>query len=286
MTVPLKIQDKVIGVISFASTGEKHFTKRDLSLAEELAKRAALAIENARLFQQSQAAIRARDDFMKMVSHELKTPVTSLKAYVQVMEREFQKKGDTTAFMRVKKMDTQLSSMTRLITELLDLSRIQTGKLVYHKKLFSMDVLVRGIVEEMQLTTNHHRILIKGQTNKSVYADRDRIGQVLINLISNAIKFSKEQGSVVVSVKDNVHDITVSVQDFGIGIPKEHQKRVFEQFYQVSDDTRQTFPGLGIGLYLSSDIIKNHHGRISVESSEGHGSTFSFTLPLPKNRKE
>jgi signal transduction histidine kinase len=135
-------------------------------------------------------------------------------------------------------------------------------------------------VENVQETTQTHRISIDKLAQIKVFGDRDRIGQVLINLLNNAIKYSPQADTVLTRVSKDHNQILVSVQDFGRGIDKEHQYSIFERFYQITDAEGKTYSGLGIGLYISSEIIKRHGGRLWVESQKGKGSTFHFTLPL------
>lgn len=221
-----------------------------------------------------------KDDFISMASHELKTPVTSLKVYTQILREllENEKNVKTTKFL--VKIDQQIDKLTRLIRDLLDVSKIAAGKLTIHKEVFTISDLVSDIVESFQETTKKHKLLFNTNTSATVLGDRDRIGQVLINFITNAIKYSPDGKDIITTViqKDNI--ITVSVRDFGKGIDKKQQSKIFDRFYQVSDPTEKTFPGLGMGLYISNKIIKQHESAIVVESDKEKGSTFSFQLPV------
>lgn len=228
---------------------------------------------------------RQKDDFLGIASHELKTPVTSIKAYGQVLELIFRKKGDIKAAEQLSKMDAQVDKLSNLIGDLLDVTKIQSGRLQFHEEYFDFNELVDEIIEEMQHTSENHEIVKKLDKSKSVFGDRDRIGQVLTNLITNAIKYSPHANKIVVKTKLNKEFVELSVQDFGVGIPKEKQEKVFEQFFRVSGPKQDTFPGLGLGLYISSEIIKREGGRIWVESAEGKGSTFCFCLPFNAKKK-
>jgi len=157
---------------------------------------------------------------------------------------------------------------------------MQQGKLDYQEELFDLDALVQEIVENLQAATSTHHLLIRSRTPVQVYGDRDRIGQVLINLLSNAIKYSPDADRVLVSISKDQENAIVCVQDFGIGIAEAHHQQIFERFYQATDAAEIPHPGLGMGLYICTEIIKRYHGCIKVESRKGHGSTFSFTLPL------
>jgi len=153
------------------------------------------------------------------------------------------------------------------------------------KECIDVGALVQEIVENVQGTTQTHHLLLAERTSAEVFGDRDRVGQVLINLLNNAIKYSPQADRVVVRVAKDASQVTISVQDFGIGIPKEHQDKIFERFYQVIDAEEKTYPGLGIGLYISGEIVKRHCGRLWVESEKGAGSTFYFTLPLLQEKQ-
>lgn len=226
-----------------------------------------------------------KDEFIAMASHELKTPLTSLKLFMGVLQRRFKKQGEVQYLEQLRKIDTQVNTLTELINDMLDVSRIQVGKLVMRVEQFNLSQLIRETAENMQGTLNTHEIRIEVEEDVEVSGDQERIGQVLINLLTNAIKYSPQANLLIVRLTKNQEDAIVSVQDFGIGIDKAHQQKIFERFYQVTGPLEKTFPGLGIGLYISNEIIKRHHGQMWVESEKGHGATFSFTIPLRKQEE-
>jgi len=221
-----------------------------------------------------------KNDFIGIVSHELKTPVTSAKAFAEVLENRFRKAGDEKTAILLGKMRAQMDKLTRLISELLDVTRIEAGKLQFHEDLFVFDTLVDDIIEEVQRTTTQHAIKREGTTDTTVYGDRERIGQVITNLLTNAIKYSPNATRVVVISSHSQQEITLCVQDFGIGIAKDKLPHVFERFFRETGAHEDTFAGLGLGLYVASEIIHRQGGRMWVESEKGQGSTFCFTLPL------
>lgn len=223
-----------------------------------------------------------KDEFLAVASHELKTPVTSIKAYGQVLQTVFEREGNAKAVAQLSKMDAQIDKLTSLIADLLDVTKIHSGRLVMHHEEFDFNQLVKEIIAELQLTTERHKIIKQLDKSKKMYGDRERIGQVLTNLITNAIKYSPHTTEIIVKSTVNKENITLCVQDFGVGIPKEKQEKVFEQFFRVSGDKQHTFPGLGLGLYISSEIISRLGGKIWVESQKGKGSTFCFTLPCKR----
>ncbi len=221
-----------------------------------------------------------KDDFIGIASHELKTPVTSIKAYTQVLERMLLKKGEEKEASMIHKMDAQINRLTNLIGDLLDVTKINSGKLQFNDRPFDFNDLVIEILEELQRTTDTHTLVKNLAQNAVVFGDRERIGQVITNLITNAIKYSPNADRVIVHTKIKGREITLCVEDFGIGIAEDKLNKVFEQFYRVSGDMQHTYPGLGLGLYISAEIIKREHGLIWVNSNQGKGSSFYFCLPI------
>ena len=286
--MPIFSSKKCIGGITFVTTeSRRRYSEADLALAEELAVRASHAIENAQLYHSAQKEITERrklekqkDEFISIASHELKTPVTSIKAYGQVLQHFFKQKGDDKAVSHLSKMDFQINKLTNLIGDLLDVTKVESGKMIFAEEEFDFDILVKEVVDEVQLTTDKHVLHIQGQTRKTVIADKERTGQVLTNLMTNAIKYSPKASQIDVTLSSDEKNVMVSVRDFGIGIPRDKQPRLFERFFRISGPHQETFPGLGLGLYISSEIIKRQGGRIWVESEDGQGATFSFTLPF------
>jgi len=220
-----------------------------------------------------------KDEFISIASHELKTPVTSLKAALQIMERA-SIRGDSikTVDSFIQKAIKQVDKLTELIKDLLDVTKIQSGKLVLRKTDFVLDELLKECVEELQNDSAKHKIVIEGYRNIEVHADRNRLEQVIINLISNAIKYSPDANKVIVSIEKVDEGIKVSVKDFGIGIPKDKLPLIFDRFYRV-DEASQRYAGLGLGLYISAEIIRQHGGHIDIKSTMGKGSSFWFIIP-------
>jgi len=226
---------------------------------------------------------RRKDEFISMASHELKTPLTSLKGFLQVLQRRLlrQTQPDPQALHYLARMDAQIEKLTSLINELLDISRMQSGKLLLRTEPIDLDSLIAEMVETVQATTSTHQISIEGSTSAHVLGDRERLGQVFLNLLTNAIKYSPGESRMIVrlSLDDDGQHARVAVQDFGIGIDPVHHEKIFERFYQVTDPEEKTYPGLGIGLYISNEIVTRHQGRMWVESRKGQGSTFFVALP-------
>lgn len=227
-----------------------------------------------------------KDDFISIASHELKTPVTSIKVFTQILQRVLANQGDSTTLQYLSRMEEQISKLTNLINDLLNVSKIQAGKLALRKERFSILQLTKETADTIQQTTDTHRIYVKGSSPKKIFADKDRISQVLINLLTNALKYSTKNKKVFVHIEDKGEKVIIKVRDFGIGIPKSQQQRIFERFYRVNGADDKIFPGLGMGLYISQEIVNRHGGAIWVESAPGKGSTFHVSLPVnaPTNR--
>ncbi|MDB5223550.1 MAG: domain S-box protein [Chitinophagaceae bacterium] len=223
-----------------------------------------------------------KDEFISMASHELKTPVTSLKAFTQILQMTFEQEGHTVASDMLIKMDKQINKLTRLITDLLDASKANAGQMEmqYDKDRFDFNELLKEISDEMQRTSQTHTIELNLTDTKTVVGDKNRIGQVITNLISNAIKYSPDADCIVITTSHDNDKIKCCVQDFGIGIPEQEQPKLFTRFFRVTNDNVNTYPGLGLGLYITNEIVKRHSGSIDFKSKEGKGSTFCFSLPL------
>ena len=226
-----------------------------------------------------------KEEFISIASHELKTPVTSLKAYAQILEDSFLKAKDKKSAELLEKMNNQVDRLTALITNLLDFTRIQGDKLNLKEEKYNINDLITEIVEEMQRTTRAHKMITKLDKSVQMWGDRYRTGQVLTNLLSNAIKYSPHGKKIIVSSKIDKDIIEICVEDFGIGIKKDLINKVFERFFRVSESKLNTFPGLGLGLYIVAEIVKRQGGTISVESTDGKGSTFCFSLPIKHYEK-
>ncbi len=226
-----------------------------------------------------------KEDFLKMVSHELKTPVTSIKGYVQLLlsllkTAQDKKVSSLPVQPSLERIDHQITRLTRLISEILDLSRIEENKLELKKEIFSINELVTQTVQDINYTNTQHKIDVVHDHEGTVVGDKDRIGQVLINLITNAIKYSPEKQEVKVIIHKKVKNmVTVSVKDWGIGIAAENHGHIFKRFYRISKEKEDTYSGFGIGLFLANEIIHRHKGDIKVKSKKGEGSEFSFTIP-------
>lgn len=225
-----------------------------------------------------------KSDFIKMASHELKTPVTSIKGYTQLLLSALKEDESKVSPLLIRSslisVDKQIARLTRLMSELLDLSKIEAGMLVLNKELFNLNELVIETVQDILYTNSKHDINIFHDFECEVDGDKDRIGQVLINFLTNAIKYSPNADKVEVWIRQlGKNRVSVSVKDFGIGIDEKDHEKIFERFYRVGGKEEQTFPGFGIGLFIAKEIIQRHGGTIDLTSEKGKGSVFTFTLP-------
>lgn len=223
-------------------------------------------------------AMKRKDDFINMASHELKTPVTILQSYLQLMElypipdkvREF-----------VSKSISTLRNFQFLISSLLNVSVINSGKLTLNPSVFSLNNLLEFTIDQLKHTTSTHQLITEIEASQiMVNADMERIAQVIINLVSNAIKYSPDANSIVIKLNFNngKSKAQICIRDFGVGIPGEDKDKIFERYYRVEGE--KTKPGLGLGLYISQNILLSHGSRLTVESELGKGTSFCFSLPV------
>ena len=270
----------VIGGLFYGHSQPAKFTKAHEDLITGVAPQAALALENAKLFEAVEALNIKKDEFIGLASHELKTPVTSVSGYLQILQRTL--KDDNQNKLFVNKAVQQVNKLSSLIADLLDVSKINTGKMPFNFTSFDLLHLLNEVKEMMQQTSNTHSIILECNASElMVDADRQRIEQVIINLISNAIKYSPNAHHIIIRCLAVGSNATISVQDFGTGIPEEEQRFIFERFYRVKNVASHV-SGLGIGLYICNEIIHRHGGKLSVTSKVGVGSTFTFEIPVSR----
>jgi signal transduction histidine kinase len=226
-------------------------------------------------------ALKSKDEFISAATHELKTPVTTLKGFTQILQYRLAKEGHTESLEFFSKMDAQINRLTSLINDLLDVSRLESGRLQFRMQEFVFDKVIQETIDGIQLTSSKHKLILKSTTSDvEIYGDKDRLSQVISNLVTNAIKYSPEADKIIIKTSMNKKYVRVSVQDFGIGVAIKYQKKIFERFKRVMGGKEATFPGIGLGLYICSQIVKRHGGNIWVKSELGKGATFYFTLPI------
>lgn len=220
-----------------------------------------------------------KDDFLSIASHELKTPLTTIKGYIQLLTKYIQNEGTPKMIQYIHQADIYTDKLNQLITSLLDISRIQAGKLVLNCEVNPLAPIIENVVKSMQHLSDKHTLIFTGDPSIKASVDKDRIEQVLMNIISNAMKYTPSTSTISISLQQKNHVALISIQDNGIGIAPEDQAHLFERFFRVKNTTKN-YSGLGIGLYISAEIIKRHGGNFGVKSSVGKGSTFYFTVPL------
>ncbi|QQL49499.1 ATP-binding protein [Mucilaginibacter ginkgonis] len=221
-----------------------------------------------------------KNDFIGMVSHELKTPLTSLNAYLQMLEMRARDKGDEKTLTALVKSVKQIKKMTNMINGFLNVSRLESGKIHMDKQEFDIADLIFEAEDETIATVSSHNIIFAPVEKTIVYADKDKIGQVINNFISNAVKYSPPLSTINVACITENGFAVVSVKDQGMGIAKADQEKLFERYYRVEGTHMTTISGFGIGLYLCAEIIHRHDGKIWVDSDQGEGATFYFSIPL------
>lgn len=220
-----------------------------------------------------------KDIFIGMASHELKTPVTSIKGYVQMLQKMYAKSGDEFLTSSLRTLDRQIKSLTNLISDMLDLSKMQTGNLELNLENILVDELIKDVIAELSHVHQEHNFIYNNACNDYIHGDKDRISQVLINFLTNAIKYAPSSRDILITCESDEDHTRVSVTDKGVGLSPLEESKVFERFYRAQGLSQKTFPGLGIGLFIAEDIIRRHKGKIGVKSVENEGSTFYFSLP-------
>ncbi|MEO5649431.1 MAG: PAS domain-containing sensor histidine kinase [Ginsengibacter sp.] len=223
-----------------------------------------------------------KGQFITAASHELKTPVTSLNVYLHLIEEYFKNNKEEKYASFASGAVEQVNKITELINHLLDLSRLQSGSLHFEWSVFSFYKLVNSIVKKIQLTTPTHRIEIQGSSKAFIKGDSERLLQAIENVLTNAIKYSENHDKIIVKLSENTKFVNLSVIDFGTGIDKIHLPKIFDRFYRIPGEKEETYPGLGIGLYLSQQIVKNHKGKIWVESIRNKETKFNLQIPVHK----
>ncbi len=278
LAVPVfSAQGIVIGGLFFGHPQPGRFDEEHEQVVVAIASLAGIALEKALLYEEVRVLNDRKDEFIGFASHELKTPLTTIKGYLQLAERAPALLADL-----VPKLNKQVDRLNAIISDLLDLSKMQGGSLDFHFTLSSMHSLLKDSAEMIRAAAEHHRIELE-LTPEDIWLTMDapKMGQVLTNLLSNAIKFSPEAKRVKLAMEKLGDRVRISVQDWGRGIAKEYREKIFSRFYRVEAERNRT-QGLGLGLYLSREIVTAHHGRIWVESEPGAGSVFYVEWPVTR----
>jgi PAS domain S-box-containing protein len=289
LAVPFVKNGVLVAVIGVHSRTPRNWTDAEVHMLEEVSERTWPAVERAKAEQalrksesQLKQLVKLRDEFIGVASHELKTPVTSMKAYAQIVKRRLEEIGELEDSELLARLNSQVDRLTALINNLLDTTRISEGQLLLSFEKLDINQLLSERIEEIRRTTDHH-FEVNLQPLPGVAADRERIGQVITNLLSNAIKYSPRATTISVRSGSDASTVSITVRDQGYGIPKDDLPKLFERFFRVTANKTHAIPGMGLGLYISAQIIERHGGSMSVESKLGEGSAFTFTLPLKVN---
>ncbi|WP_419700044.1 PAS domain S-box protein [Mucilaginibacter sp. NFX135] len=268
----------VIGGLFYGHPEAAKFTREHEQLVSGVATQAAIALDNTKLYEEIRKLNDKKEEFIGLASHELKTPVTSLSGYLQILNRTLPDTDRNKPFLQ--KALLQVKKLSELISDLLDVSKIETGQLPLSFSNFNITQIVQETIELIQYSTKTHQIILQQPEQEIIIsADKQRIEQVIVNLLSNAIKYSPNEKLVNVAIAVTPDKVRVSVEDYGMGIQKEHQERIFSRFYRV-EELASHISGLGIGLYISKEIISRHHGKLWLNSEPEKGSTFFFEIPL------
>ena len=289
LVLPLRTRREMLGALVIAANDpERQMTDDNLPLAEVLAERAALAIENAKLYTEQVDArrkvedlSRLKDEFLSIASHELRTPVTSIKGYTQLAKTLIRENDLATSEEYLDIAIDQIDRMSRLILELLDVSRIETGRLEIRREPIRWPAFVREVVQRHHTAVSDRRFHLNVSADAVIVnGDRDRLEQVLGNLLENAVKYSPDGSDITINVDEKADAGVTSICDRGIGIPTDELGQVFERFHRGRQVSSTNYGGLGLGLYITKQIVERHAGTIWVESREGQGTTFFFSLPM------
>jgi signal transduction histidine kinase len=293
VAVPVQMRGKRRGILMVASARPRTFGAEDVAFLTLIAAQAGLSAERSELARRQievsreQARQQARHEFLGLVSHELKTPVAVLKAYIELLLRKAELDPSRASDEDVLgRMLEQTDRMLAMIEQLLDLQKLETGQLSLELSRFDLAELAKRVTENLQLAASSHTLRVETEGSLPVMADRRRLEEVLFNLTENAVKYSQPGTEVCITVSKRTspgtgaQDAVVTVLDQGSGIPERDLPKVFDRFYQGKSGFHHGHVGLGLGLYISKEIVERHGGQISVESTEGKGSAFTFTLPL------
>ena len=221
-----------------------------------------------------------KDEFISIASHELKTPVATIKAYTEILMNYFQRNNDPKAREYLNKLESQIDKITSLIHELLDVTMITEGRIEFKKENYEINKLITEVSGDMQSTTKKHNLILKLGKETILHGDRNRTGQVLTNLLSNAIKYSPDHNKIIIKTFVSKKEIKIGIIDYGIGIEKIMREKIFERFIRITSNDINTYPGIGLGLFIAHEMVERQGGRIWVEDNKERGSKFYFTLPI------
>jgi len=282
LAVPVISQSGVvIGGLFFGHPQPAMFKEEHEQLVIGISAQAAMALDNARLYQEIQALNARKDEFIGFASHELKTPLTTIAGYLQLAETTPQRANDF-----LPRISKQVTRLTAIISDLLDISKIQAGKMELNFAKTSLHALIKENVETVRQLSGRAIEYVLPHEDVAVVIDGQKMGQVLINVLTNATKYSDAGARIIISAVRMGDEIQITVQDEGVGIPPQHLDKIFTQFYRVTKPGKSSTEGLGLGLYISREITEAHGGRIWADSEEGKGTTVHIHFPIEIIRKK
>jgi hypothetical protein len=282
MTVPLRARERMLGAmkLSTAESGRR-LGPRDLALAEDLGRRVAVAIDNSRLYQEAQQANRMKDEFLAVLSHELRTPLTPILGWTRILRNGPQSPERLTYGLDI--IERNVKAQMKLIEDLLDVSRIITGKMRLNMRSIELQPVLQNSIDSIRPAADAKQIQLNlkiESERRALYADPERVQQIVWNLLSNAIKFTPKRGEITVRLLNDDSNSSIEITDSGIGISQKFLPHVFERFQQADSSTTRAFGGLGLGLAIVRHLVELHGGTVQATSpGEGKGATFTVTIP-------
>lgn len=281
LVIPLSYQRQAVGVLTVLSYKTDYFDAEKVKILSLFASMASLAVRKTQLYERTKVALKNRELFIAMASHELRTPVTTIYGYTQLLSNKMKGRNNAEAKW-IKSLHIESHHLSLLIKDLLEIERIKTGKLYFDFKECSLKEIIRMGVENFKFSYPGREIIFEnllGKKSDKVIADFDKLLQVIVNLLDNAAKFSPPNTKITIRLESEFHNLIIKIQDQGKGISKKDLPRIFEGFYKRNDDTTR---GMGLGLFLSKSIINKHRGLIKIESLTNNGTAVEISLPIPK----
>lgn len=283
LAVPIQQDGVIIGLITLETQQNIEINREDIAFVEQLSDRAAVAIKNAKLYEAIHAANKAKSDFISLVAHELRVPMTSIKGYTDLMNAGLAGPLSDQQKQFLEVIRRNLTRMTSLISDLSDINHIESGRMKFDLKSFDLREVVADVADSLRERIGNRQQTLHIDIEDElppVFADSTRMAQVISNLMSNAHKYTPDGGEIIVRAWPNGRFAYVSVQDNGYGISEENQQKLFTQFFRAEDKEVREQPGWGLGLSIVRRMVEAQDGEISFESELGKGSTFTFTIPL------
>ncbi|WP_460687939.1 sensor histidine kinase, partial [Niabella aquatica] len=289
VNIPLVHNNEWRLTLTVSDNQPRDWKEDEIGLMRELSERIWTRVERVRAEealreseQRLKKLLKLRDEFISVASHELKTPVTSMGVYAEILQERLKEAGNKDDNELISRLTVQIRRLVTLINMLLDTTRIAEGELLLDYEIFDITELIKERVDEIKRTTDH-RFDLNIKEPAMVTADKERIGQVITNLLSNAIKYSPKGSTIKVLAECHSHQVAITIQDEGCGISEADQERIFERFFRVTSYKKGASSGIGLGLYIVAQIVHRHGGTIRVHSKEGRGSAFTFTIPQKRS---